>query len=444
MSKQTFFPILFLVHIVFSYSAFSVNAEETGSPSSIGCKSLLTTVRVNLKKRWSLIPDAHPWVWRAPKAKVDYAGFYEIPFSKTSRLENLPESVRMLCETPWTKIYPRSDPRRNSQPIMELKVVDLESFSTQHDTWFSSIRNLLKVQTPGSSLHGILNVDQISWSNPLTEPAFYTAIDHTAGPMVGRPEELMLKLKISAKKNVFVLALNEPDTEEEIRLVLEKLTGDPNYLNLYRSRISNSGAQDAKNFGYDMYQNAIITYLREQLGIPVDMMLYLRKIGKPGASGVLSSDLDVYAWPIFYDPDLLRNAEVEKVFFKPYSLTPSTELGVNDWKYLTVNLKFLSEVNSEARVAGAIITAANSIFEASVELQAIGPMGPSANYVDPDKQAIYLEKIQPLVHLYVINELPNLLLQRLKLEPEADINTVLHVWSRQLLVDYIRKILNGV
>ncbi len=316
-ASKLFLP---LVLVCFHILGFYVQGAE-----------ITATERDRLKEKWKLQADKTPYQWVYDKREPSFKGQYELSFPRSSSVSNLPKTVKDLTSTAWNNIsqsagIPGDVPYLDSHPAIGLHVVDITSLPVYHETGFKALPIIVDMQPGAERLEGKLNANVLRFTNPQREPAFYTSVDHMSGFMNDRPQEILLKLKTAPKKNVFVLSMVEPLSEEEKTLFLTKLTeGNKSYWKDYQAKYPTIDGTD-----FDRFQNAVVEVLREKYGIPVDLMLYVKdwtsmNMGRPTRQ--------IYTWPVFFDRRLLTGTKVDKTFYLPFSREHSSEAGVNDKKY---------------------------------------------------------------------------------------------------------------
>ena len=276
--------------------------QAFGGTAVHGQKGELTAeLRAKLKRKWTTESDPQPWVWCHTNGPG--SARYGFTFDRSATITNLPAAVRELTSEAFS-----------------LHVVNSASLATLHQTSMGAFDGLAKQDLQSPLLQGTLNARDLRFSNRESEPAFYTTVDPHGGlldldgPDNTVPLNLLLQFELRNVRRTFVLDLSEPVALEEQKRFLARLSGDPHYLEKFRTCFEKTVDQhggDAAAHNFDLFMNAVVRALRVVHGIPVDLLLYRKRwtssaMGRPRTFQ--------YLWPVIYDRSLLEDAKVTAAY----------------------------------------------------------------------------------------------------------------------------------
>jgi len=254
-----------------------------------------------------------PYEWRQEKTGGRGKGSYQLIFKEAEEIVQLPPALKALEGT------------------LDIRRVSPKNIPLYHETSFGTLDDLIISPDPSNEMTGLLNWQELRFSNVRTEPAFYTHLDPKSGIMLSRNPEALIKIEVTKDSPVILIALRQPSNDELKESMIHSLSGDPNfYKNFYAQHKSHVGDE------FDLFHSAVIHLLREKYGIPTDIMLFQNafhiELPRP-------ADYQ-YLWFVVYNRDLLENAVVPKVFSYK-SLTFSDGINVNDAPWATVSRNFV-------------------------------------------------------------------------------------------------------
>lgn len=318
------------------------NAADPAVQRAIGPGELAPQERIALKSQLQFEPAMSSYTWSYPKRDPTY-GNDILQLQNRRAIVGLAPQLQKLITQPWSSLAVKNLPSSSGAtemidfgklPIFRIYVADADQISLYHETSFVAVDKIVNL-TSDVVANGTLNSTDIRFTNQNMNAAFYTHIDPGNSLELGLPNhDALLGIKTQPNKDMLILELYEPIDPNQISQALAILTGDKHYWENYQKMMNLSPP-----YNFDLYQNAVVTALREIHKVPVDMMIYVKdyEVHTMGPA-----TRNVFSWAILFNREILENASVPKIFDDSLALSLLTNgIGVDESKYDPFNLKTL-------------------------------------------------------------------------------------------------------
>ena len=364
-----------------------------------------------LGSKLSFASDSGPFEWSQEKRT---GGHYRLEFQGSESVAEMAPGLAMLTSRPWYEIYDgpedfltfQGTPALAEKPALQIRRVDLPELTVYHETRVGSIPGMIRQERGKRGLEGELDSEALRFTNPGTEPAFYTHIDHMSGIMLNRSNELLMLIDVRRRPKVLLATLIEPTSESERSKLLEIITGQPDYW----ANVQEAGSKD-NEYDFDLFHNTVIGALREFHGIPIDMLLYVKDFKEE----LPIKARYVYAWPIFYNRELLKDARVAKVFYLPFSSAHTRGDGVDDSRFAAVSAAMAGLLMEYPRLHNDLWRIQQrKLLYLPMEAGVLAELFPESAGRETEFQREFWDRILPSFERYLMAEMGELLADSLK------------------------------